>query len=60
MIPPEDFWQCIPRLLALAFEQQNFSLQNREHHSSFFLRAVMQKQTLTEQEIKNLCLFLRI
>lgn len=57
MIPPEDFWQCILRLLALAFEQQNFSLQNREHHSSFFLRAVMQKQTLTEQEIKNLCLF---
>ncbi len=56
-IPPEDFWQHILKLLAIVFEQQKLSLQNYEHHSSFFLRAVMQKQSLTEQEIKNLCLF---
>ncbi len=56
-IPPEDFWQRILRLLALAFEQQDLSQLNHGRHSSFFLHAIMQKQSLSEQEIKNLCLF---
>lgn len=56
-LPADDFLQRILRLLALAFEQQKLSLQNYEHNSSFFLHAIMQKQSLSEQEIKNLCSF---